>query len=843
MTERTSSDQTLPDRIKGLRAAARATLLLERALVVFLPLFLIVGLFLVVALLDLLPLLGVWGHSVALGVFGVVGLFALLLGGRHFRWPDSHQRDRLVEGEGGHRPASAADDRPATDLDPLAAALWDREKQRQAEQRSRLRASLPRPVQAAADRFGLRLMLILSIGISMVWAGPDMGRNLVQSVSPGLSLASLRGPLLLDLYITPPAYTQRAPIYLREDLSIPIPDRDRENQRSLSVPVGSTVTARLATEGRSIRAEVRAGLDRFPFEGADAGGAEATGVLDGGTQLQVEVRGRTAALWPLRVTRDLPPFVDFEGGIQTTPQHAMGIVWRATDEFGVEGLRLRLMLSDSDLTPGLDSTPFEVSMTLGPPVPGEISGQEFFDLTAHLWAGRQVTGSLIATDALGQEGRSRPLVFTLPEREFSHPIARAVIDLRKLLTTQPQQVPVVWESLGQLSDRPDLFGGDFTVHLALGTAARRLALAARPDGDDFTLPSETVLSVSDLLWVTAIRIEDGQIGIAERNLRQAREDLADALANDASAEEIAALTEALRRAMDEYFEARNDALRQLLESGDLEIAVLPPGLADQLMRESELQAMVDRLQELAETGSRDAAEDLLGQLDRMLETMDRPMVRMEAGQNQLSEALELMEQLETLMQAQQSLQDQTFGRSQEPGGTDPNGASQPSDDLQALQEALRRGLGDLMRDMGEMTGEVPEPFGSAEQAMRRSEQALGREDPEGALRAQGEALDELSEGLGGLAEQLLERMSRQMGFNGEGTGQPGAPGRPGGPNTDPLGRQTGNTGDTSEQGVDVPSARGVQQAREILNELRRRASQWERPAEELDYIRRLLEQF
>ena len=60
---------------------------------------------------------------------------------------------------------------------------------------------------------------------------------------------------------------------------------------------------------------------------------------------------------------------------------------------------------------------------------------------------------------------------------------------------------------------------------------------------------------------------------------------------------------------------------------------------------------------------------------------------------------------------------------------------------------------------------------------------------------------------------------------------------------DPLGRQLGNTGqygsdDNMLQGEDV-----YRRAEELLDEIRRRAAEQERPEGELDYLKRLLDRF
>jgi hypothetical protein len=155
------------------------------------------------------------------------------------------------------------------------------------------------------------------------------------------------------------------------------------------------------------------------------------------------------------------------------------------------------------------------------------------------------------------------------------------------------------------------------------------------------------------------------------------------------------------------------------------------------------------------------------------------------------------------------------------------------------QEALRRALGDLMRRFAEMTGEIPRPLGQSEQAMRDAVKALQHGAPGEAMDPQSRALDQLQQAMGEMADKLAEQLGQQPGQGqGQGRGQFGQMPR------DPLGR-TNQPGqglfDTGN--VQIPEEADLQRAREILDELRRRAGQMERPRLERDYIDRLLRQF
>ena len=123
--------------------------------------------------------------------------------------------------------------------------------------------------------------------------------------------------------------------------------------------------------------------------------------------------------------------------------------------------------------------------------------------------------------------------------------------------------------------------------------------------------------------------------------------------------------------------------------------------------------------------------------------------------------------------------------------------------------------------------------------MDQAEEQLRNEDFAGALDSQSDAMEALREGMRELADQMAEQQQNQQGGQ---QGQQAGRDNPNG-SRDPLGREAGENGriGTDEQllqGDDV-----YRRARELLDEIRRRSGEQERPEEELDYLRRLLERF
>jgi soluble cytochrome b562 len=434
---------------------------------------------------------------------------------------------------------------------------------------------------------------------------------------------------------------------------------------------------------------------------------------------------------------------------------------------------------------------------------------------------------LAAEDAIGQRDLSYPVRLVLPERIFNHPVARALVELRKQLSIDPDaRLPVI-RSLTDIYSRPQHFYNDLTVALAIRLAERRLIYD----------PTDAAVSqVQELLWDTALHIEEGEVAVAERDLREIQEELMRALESGASDEEIARLMEQLQQTLDRYLEALTKQLMEQMARG-AEPQQLPPNA--QLLGGDELRDMIDRARELAQSGARDAARELLSQLREMLENMQAGLMNQQMADNERG-AWQMMEQLDSMMRRQQELLDRSYQRSQmgEPQSGEEL-AQRFQDNLAdaGQQENLRRDLGRTMRELADMLNGMPRPLGRAEQAMRDARDALEQGQASQAVDPQTRAVDQLQQGMQSMAEQVLEQM-RNTAQRGSGrTGvQPGQ-GR------DPLGRRWGSGNREAIEGVQIPDQMDIQRAREILRELRDRRGDRTRPSDELQYIDRLLHRF
>jgi len=449
---------------------------------------------------------------------------------------------------------------------------------------------------------------------------------------------------------------------------------------------------------------------------------------------------------------------------------------------------------------------------------------------------------LLATDEKGQVGLSGVEPVVLPERQFSHPVAIELYELRKQLTADIRDRRLAILKLDSIAEKPSAFDGNKTIYLSLRIARERL----RQDKSD-----KAVRQVQKMMWDAALSLEEGLTANANRDLRSAQRRLREALERGASMAELERLMDEVQKALERYM---SSLMRELQQRGQL--SPLDPN--SQTMTMQDMQSMLDRARELMRQGSRDAARQLMAELQRMLDSLRRGLARNGRGDQQTREAQRTMRELRDIIRRQQKLLDETFRQSQKNRGQEPNNEDDEQKDQARLgaaeQKEIRRRLGELMKKFSNRgNGKIPKGPGDAERSMQLSERALGRGKAGESIDPQNNALEALRRGARNSARALARRLGRGRG-NGPGrfgqfggrfgmfTGPRLRGLRPG--NRDPFGRQLeeGNSG-TATGDVKIPGANELKRAREILDELRRRAGDLWRPDLELEYIERLLKRF
>ncbi len=332
-------------------------------------------------------------------------------------------------------------------------------------------------------------------------------------------------------------------------------------------------------------------------------------------------------------------------------------------------------------------------------------------------------------------------------------------------------------------------------------------------------PRRGICQAGDLLWQIAVGLERGGLLSAAEELRRLQQMLAQALAQGAPQEVIDSLLERYREALQRYLQALAQNPPDASE---------PPQPGAKVMSQNDLQALLKAIEQLAQSGDRAGAAQMLALLQNLLENLRMTQgsgsgsgdARQTPQEKALSDAIQ---GLGDLMGKERALVDKTFREQQ--GKGDPKDGGPKG--LAGQQRQLRDQLDKVLKGLEGQRLDAPKSLGDAGKAMGEAEGELNRQDLPNAGIDEKSALEAMRKSAADLAKALMSRSGQQ--------GQQ--------PGTDPLGRTEGGNGKGMGGDVKVPSATDLQRAREILQELRKRAAERGRPQQELDYIDRLLKQF
>jgi uncharacterized protein (TIGR02302 family) len=841
-------------------ALTRLGLAAERATRCFWPFWTI--LFLAFAALALglhetAPVEVAWGGALAVIVGGGA---ALVRGLWRFRWPSEAEAVQRLDATLPGRPLAALADRQTIGAgDTGSEAVWRAHVRRMAERAAGARPVPPDLRLSARDPFALRYVALTALAVALLF-GSLWRVATVGDIVPGAARADVAAGPSWEGWIEPPAYTGKPSLYLNDIAA-----------RVIEVPTGSRVTLRLYGEvGALTVGETVSGRTGDPGSAAEA--AQQFHVAGSG---EIAINGPGGRTWAVTALPDGAPTIRPEGEVERAAGGEMRRAYTAGDDYGVVAGRAEIALDleavDRRFGLAIDPEPRE-PLVLDLPMP--ISGDRTAftevmveDLSTHPFANLPVRMTLTVEDGAGQTGSSAPEAVVLPGRRFFDPLAASVIEMRRDLLWNRDNLRRAVQVLRAVTHRPEGFMRDEGAYLQLRVAIRRMEAAMNAGG--FT--PEARDEMAEVLWNIAVRLEEGDLADALERLRRAQDRLSEAMRNGASREEISELMQELAEAMQDY-------MRQLAENGERQEGQQSAGNMQEITGD-QLQQMLDEIERLMQEGRMAEAQALLDQLMRMMENLQ--VTQGQGGQQapgqQAMEGLgeTLREQQELADDAFRELQEQ-FGRNGQPqsgqqgqsgpgtegrqqgqegsGGQQGMGRGEGEErrpgegdggslegSLAERQQALRRELERQQRDLpgaGTEEGDAArEALDRAGRAMERAEEALRERNLGQALDDQAEAMEALREGMRNLGEALAQQR-QQQGQQGEAFGQGDPSAR-----RDPLGRSLGNAGriGTDEnllQGDDV-----YRRADELLDEIRRRSGDQSRPQIELDYLQRLLDRF
>ncbi len=818
----------------------------------------VIGLFLVVSWAGLWLALPFLARAIGLGLFVLLALAAAspLI---RFRWPSREQAlSRLDRGSGiSHRPATTLTDTLSTQ-DPVALALWQAQRERTLSAIKRIRAGLPSPRLTIHDPWALRALVAVMMVAAFIAAGDERTMRVAAAFDWNgvLSPANIR----VDAWVTPPLYTGKPPIILsaaNKEAMLP-------TGGPLPVPVGSTLIVR--SSGGTLDVVSGGGVsEAAPSEQAPKGTNEKHFTVAGDGTVHVRAPSGQAP-WKFTAVPDRPPTISLAKDPERQAHGSLQMAYKIEDDYGVTAAQAHFAARPAQAPNGAQAArplfdPPQFSLVLPNARTRNGVGQTVKDLSEDPYAGADVTLTLTAKDEAGNEGHSEPFDMRLPERLFTKPLARALIEQRRILALDANRNSEVRDALDALMIAPELFMPEETGHyLGLYNVTRELEVAHTDDA---------LRAVVASLWGLAVNIEDGDITDVDKALRAAQDALKQALERGASDEEIKKLTQDLRAALDNF-------LRQLAEQmrNNPQALARPLDPNTKMLRQQDLNNMIDRMERLSRSGDKDAAKQLLDQLAEMLENLQMA----QPGQSGDSDMEQALNELGDMIRKQQQLRDKTFKQGQDSRRDRTRGKQQGDQsmgDLQQDQQNLRDRLKQLQQELakrglsqqgqrgqkgsqGQQQGEQGQQgdpsdqgdqgdqadqgdgdsLGAADNAMGDATGKLGEGNADGAVDLQGRALDALRKG----AQNMADAMQQGEG-QGDGPGDRMGRQQNGSNQTDPLGRPLRGREFGDELSKMIPGEIDVQRARRILEELRRRLGDPNRPQIELDYIERLLKDY
>ena len=815
-----------------------------------------------------------------LGVAGGAIFGAALWGLWKFRLPTKADAlARLDSSLAGHPISSLTDALALGNDDPQTTALWAAHRRRMAARARAAKAPIPAADLAPRDPFALRLTALTALGVALLF-GQSGG---MFSTAP---LSALGGPAQAAMgpswegWAEPPRYTGKPGLYLNAL------DTD-----DLELPEGTKFSFRFYGDPGAVAFSETVGgpaPDTLAPDTAEDTAAETkteTKTPDNRRDFTAETSGEISVgdrRFNVVLLADDAPNVTLPSPATRRADGKLSQPFAAQDDYAVTKGRAQISL-DLAAVPrrfGLEIAPEpRPDLVFDLPMPISGSRADFTetlveDAAKHPWANLPIKLTLEVEDGRGQIGTSEPQTMELPGRRFFDPLAAALIEARRDLLWSAGNAARTAQILRAINHRGEQVIGNEEVAALLPAVIERLEAGFSSGPLEPALRDDLAVT----LWKMAELLEDSGLADALAAMQQAQQRLSEAIRNGASKDEIAKLMAELKEATDNY-------MRQLAEQSAQEEQGPQFGQKQQSQQITgdQIQQMMDQIQKLMEEGRMAEAQEMLDQLAKLMENLE--IQQGQGGEGDIPGGQSMQDLAETLREQQELSDDafremqkqferqqgegqQGFGQGEMPqaDGESGDGADQTGPDAQGdqqqgepqggdLSEELAQRQRDLRRELGRQQGLLPRPgnkageearrrLDDAGRAMEQAEDALREGDAGGAISRQADAIEALREGMRSLGRAMgatpdaPEGAPEDMPRQGQGGGQSGDQ-KP----RDPLGR---NQGEGAQIGTDqqmLGSNDAGKRAQELLEELRRRSGERLRPEDELEYFRRLLDQF
>ena len=480
-TDKTANKASQNDLIARKVSQARLALGFERLWAALHWPLVVLGIAAVLVISGFLPHLPYWPRLAVLAVLAL-GLLWSLKSLLAIRWPSPAEAMRRVEERTGlaHRPVSSHADRLAEGSDdPVQQAIWEEHRLRQLRGMGQLKAGTPRSAWRDIDPRAFRLPVALAL-VAAVLLGPgDTRSNLADSLSFAAPPPAI--PMTMDAWLKPPAYTGKPPVLLTSQAMT----ERLKAEPEINVPDNSVLSLRI-TGAKTPSISFHEPVDS-PSPPVVQGFSPKVKTADGLFQAEVAMTrpaivkvtdgGKELASWRISLIPDAPPAVEITADPTGDASGTLTAKWKATDDYGVAGITADIYLADEQ-DEGVGFSDAGILEFAAPKLPVSLRksssrdelGESKADVAEHPWAGFMVEMTLTARDAAGNKTESAKRVFRLPERMFTKPLAKALIEQRRQLILAPDEAGGVAEMLDALITYPRGLIERSGTHIAIAAA-------------------------------------------------------------------------------------------------------------------------------------------------------------------------------------------------------------------------------------------------------------------------------------------------------------------------------------------------------------------------------------
>lgn len=345
------------------------------------------------------------------------------------------------------------------------------------------------------------------------------------------------------------------------------------------------------------------------------------------------------------------------------------------------------------------------------------------DLIAHpVLAGDTIKIQIRVRDALNKTGQSETCAIKLPAQEFRHPVAKAMVGLRRTLAISPKKSHEVAKDFDRILTEKSVTIQNPKTLEDLKALQRNIAAADNVEALEAGVRG---------MWELMQRLEQENMSAAEKRLREVEQALREALRRGADQEQIRELTSEAMKAMKDALKEQSDKAKQNPQDPQAQ-----KDLEDMQKRLEDMQKMLDELQNV----DKKTAQDMQKMMQQMQELMkQQQQMQQEQDAQQSSQSQQSQQSQQNQQQQQKQMRQSMQQRMQQ--------MQQRMQQMQQNQK-MQQEMSDLIKKQEELRNQTAE------------EREKRKEDMEAVLK-------QLEEYAKKLRDQIQERRMEEYGNQNE----------------------------------------------------------------------------